>query len=286
MNELFRVSVIIPTWNRIKTLSHAIESALHQTYPPLEVLVCDDGSTDCSRELVEGISDPRVKWVSGDRGGRPAIPRNRGISKSQGNWLAFLDSDDRWCLNKLEMQINGLKESSCKASCSNAFRLIKNGDNIGEIFSFDRDLVTFDDELLGNTIICSSVLVLKDIVVKVGGFPEDYGLTASEDYALWLKVCTETDFAYCVYPLLYYTDVPSESVRQFSPEVSSEGNPVHINFIEWSSKNPKLSCYASKAKDHFKRKYKKSFVRKCLNKMVCLKNIIYKRDKFQISRGD
>ena len=90
------VSVIIPTWNRAHTLPRAIESVLSQSLPILEVLICDDGSTDGTAEAVMAMArqDPRIRWLPGERGGRPAIPRNRGIRESRGEWLAFLDSDD------------------------------------------------------------------------------------------------------------------------------------------------------------------------------------------------
>ena len=69
------VSVIIPTWNRAATVVAAVESALAQTHAPLEVLVCDDGSTDDSEQRIRALSDRRVRWLPGPRGGRPAIPR-------------------------------------------------------------------------------------------------------------------------------------------------------------------------------------------------------------------
>src|SRR5512135_2903291 len=118
------VSVIIPTWNRRETLERAVRSALDQTVVPQEVLVCDDGSTDDSRRIVEAIGDPRVRWVEGPRGGRPAIPRNRGIRESSGEWLAFLDSDDEWMRDKLARQLAAAAGSGCRAVCTNAERFI------------------------------------------------------------------------------------------------------------------------------------------------------------------
>ncbi len=93
------VSVIIPTWNAAATIKTAVLSALRQTYPPLEILVCEDGSTDNSKEIVESLNDARVRWLTGPHAGQPAIPRNRGIRKATGQWLAFLDSDDEWLPN-------------------------------------------------------------------------------------------------------------------------------------------------------------------------------------------
>ena len=103
-NSCYSVSVIIPVWNAERTLKATIDSVLNQTIDVTEVLVCDDGSTDSSEEIVKNYSDSRVKWLTGRRGGRPAIPRNIGINNAKCDWLAFIDSDDVWLPNKLEKQ--------------------------------------------------------------------------------------------------------------------------------------------------------------------------------------
>src|SRR5262245_1813867 len=108
MNETLenpKISVIIPTWNRAQSVKRAISSALRQTHPPHEILVCDDGSTDNTEEVVRAMGDSRVRWIAGPHAGCPAVPRNRGIAASKGDWIAFLDSDDAWLPEKLEAQI-------------------------------------------------------------------------------------------------------------------------------------------------------------------------------------
>src|SRR5262249_41192076 len=72
------------------------ESALAQTHASLEVLVCDDGSSDDTEQRVRAMSDPRVRWLPGPRGGRPAIPRNRGIAAARGEWLRLPDTAAQW----------------------------------------------------------------------------------------------------------------------------------------------------------------------------------------------
>ena len=72
---------VIPTWNRAHTIQRAIESTLRQSLQVLEVLICDDGSSDDTESVVASIAkrDERVRWIVGERAGRPAIPRNRGF---------------------------------------------------------------------------------------------------------------------------------------------------------------------------------------------------------------
>lgn len=96
------VSVIIPTFNRENYLADAIASVLAQTVPPDDVIVVDDGSTDGSAEIVRQFPTVRYCWQANQGA---AAARNCGVELAQGNFLAFLDSDDRWLPDKLERQL-------------------------------------------------------------------------------------------------------------------------------------------------------------------------------------
>jgi len=208
-------SVIIPTWNRAHTIRRAIDSALRQSMPVLEVLVCDDGSTDETELIVSSIAarDSRVRWVAGERGGRPAIPRNRGLRESRGEWLAFLDSDDEWVSGKLEAQLDAVKRLRARAACSNAIRVAGDGHPLGALLDWNRPVLTFGDLLAVNRIVCSSCVLHRSLLEKIGGFPEEPEFKAVEDYALWLRVAVLTDFAYCRDTLVRYCDDPEASIR-------------------------------------------------------------------------
>lgn len=227
------VSVIIPTWNRSATLEKAIRSALAQTIPPQEVLVCDDGSTDGSKQKVSSIRDNRVRWIEGTRGGRPAIPRNRGIRESKGNWIAFLDSDDEWQPQKLEKQLELANRLGCKAVCSSAARYIPSEGIRGAYLTWTKDTITFNDLLRENLVICSSALIHKSLLLAAGGFPEDRQLKALEDYALWLRIATWTDFAYISTPEVIYRDDPENSIRSENDEYHRLFKIVFKDFLSW-----------------------------------------------------
>jgi len=94
-------SIVIPTYNRVDKLEKTISSVLHQTFEDFEVLVMDDGSTDGTKEMVEALSDSRVKYEWAPNSGGPATPRNRGIESAIGPWICFLDADDIWYPTKL-----------------------------------------------------------------------------------------------------------------------------------------------------------------------------------------
>lgn len=97
------ISVIIPVYNCDRYLGEAIESVLSQTYQPLEILIIDDGSTDKSAEIAKSFI-PSVKYYYQPNSGSCSSPLNYGIKLSQGDFLAFLDSDDLWLKDKLMIQ--------------------------------------------------------------------------------------------------------------------------------------------------------------------------------------
>lgn len=100
-----KISVIIPTYNREKTILRSVESVLNQTYQNLEVLIVDDGSTDGTVELVAGIQDDRVQCIVLEENGGAANARNVGAEYATGEWIAFQDSDDCWRPEKLAKQL-------------------------------------------------------------------------------------------------------------------------------------------------------------------------------------
>ena len=102
------VSVIIPVYNYDRYLGEAVESVLNQTYKHLEVMVVDDGSTDGSREVAESFAERGVRYCHQVHAGiGPA--RNRGVDMAQGEFLAFLDADDRWPDEKLALQLRAFE---------------------------------------------------------------------------------------------------------------------------------------------------------------------------------
>ncbi|CAH0529066.1 glycosyltransferase family 2 protein [Vibrio hippocampi] len=100
------VSIVMPVYNRDKYVATAIESILAQTFHDYELIVVDDGSTDGSAEIIRGyLDDERIRYVYQENSGSPSLARNSGIALTQGEWVAFLDSDDVWSEDKLAQQI-------------------------------------------------------------------------------------------------------------------------------------------------------------------------------------
>jgi glycosyltransferase involved in cell wall biosynthesis len=246
------VSVIIPTFNRPRALQRAIDSALTQTLAPLEILVCEDGTTTETEQLVASISQLPVKWLPGRHSKRPAIPRNRGIRAARGEWLAFLDDDDVWEPDKLDRQLKLVRATNCRAACANAWR-VQRGKRQGLYLSQPLlEKINFSQLLQSNLVICSSAILHRSLLEKVKGFPEAEEVLAIEDYALWLRVAAFTDFAYSPEPLLEYTDEPSQSIRKQGLTGQEQKRRVLHDFSDWS-KYVRLPYFGLKVKFALKR---------------------------------
>jgi glycosyltransferase involved in cell wall biosynthesis len=231
-----RVSVIIPTYNRQHSLLLAVNSVLQQTYPVHEILVCDDGSDDHSKHHILALKNPKVKWLDCGKNGRPAVPRNKGITAADGEWIAFLDSDDVWLPGKIEIQIQYLKKSKLQAIACNAYRIVAEK-NKGPYLVHNNNNITFSDLLNSNLNICSSVLISKKLLDDISLFPEEPEYKAIEDYMLWLRISTQTDFAYIKEPLLKYFDNPNSSVRTYYKDIWEVKKVVFTGFLQWLEKN-------------------------------------------------
>lgn len=106
-----KISVIIPAYNREKTISYSIRSVLNQTYKHFEIIVVDDKSSDRTSEIVRSFNDPCIKLVKLESRSGAQAARNRGILEARCEWIAFLDSDDEWVPEKIELQVEILERN-------------------------------------------------------------------------------------------------------------------------------------------------------------------------------
>ena len=106
------VSIIIPTYNRARTIEKSIYSVLNQTYQDIEVIVVDDCSTDETQKIVNNINDKRVRYVKMEFNGGACAARNRGIDEAKGDYIAFQDSDDVFYPEKIEVQLAELNNNN------------------------------------------------------------------------------------------------------------------------------------------------------------------------------
>ncbi|MBU1076417.1 MAG: glycosyltransferase family 2 protein [Spirochaetes bacterium] len=180
------ISVIIPTYNRARFVSLAIQSVLEQTFEDLELIVIDDGSTDETKDVVNRIRDKRLQYhYQFNRG--PASARNNGLKQVSGSYIAFLDSDDKWVPEKLEIQLHTMKKnndyllSHTEETWYKGRRLIKpkkiHRKGWGDLFKQSLKLCSIS---------MSTVILKRELIDTVGLFDE--ALEVCEDYDYWLRV--------------------------------------------------------------------------------------------------
>ncbi len=184
MNAL--VSIIIPCYNAEQWVSEAIDSALSQTYSPVEVIVIDDGSTDKSLEIIKGYGE-RIRWETGANKGQSAA-RNRGFSLSNGKYIQWLDADDYIILDKIENQVSYLEEYGYDIVYSDwRYQYHKQNGNtwLSDVnITGDRQDI-LEALLAGLALTVMNCLMKREIVEKVNGFDED--MRAGEDVYFWIK---------------------------------------------------------------------------------------------------
>ena len=111
------VSIIMPSWNTGKFIAESIQCVVDQTYSNWELLIVDDCSTDNTDEVVKPfLNDTRIKYFKNEKNSGAALTRNRAMREAQGEWIAFLDSDDLWTADKLEKQVAFMKENGYSLS--------------------------------------------------------------------------------------------------------------------------------------------------------------------------
>lgn len=191
-----KVSVIIPTYNRAEELRRCLGSLINQTFKDFEVLVCDDGSTDHTSSVVGEFSGHlNVVYNRDANFGGPARPRNRGIGLARGEYLAFLDSDDWWAPEKLQISIASLEDTADIVFHDLWLVLSQNQKRPRrKVKSYQPGMAVYADLLIrGNALPTSSVVVRRSVIHEIGGFSEDKQLISTEDFDAWLRIAKKTN---------------------------------------------------------------------------------------------
>lgn len=180
-----KVSIVTPLYNSEKFVGETIASVIAQTYMNWEMLIIDDCSTDSSNLIVEKFIklDDRIKYFkTTSSSGSPTVPRNMGIKLSSGRYIAFLDSDDLWNPNKLELQVGLFAENDVAIVFSNYEKIDEDGAHSGRIIQAPK-AVTYHELLKGNVIACSTAIYDSEKTEKRYFLHQGH-----EDFALWLAI--------------------------------------------------------------------------------------------------
>lgn len=257
-----KVSVIIPTYNRSRLVKEAVESVLAQTFEDLEVIVIDDGSTDDTRDVIEVIDDKRIKYFYKENGG-VSTARNLGLDKSEGEYICFLDSDDLWPENFVEVMLQKLQDNLDygAAYCSRTI-LYPDGRKVESYNAEHCKSGWITQGLFKKTFVSTPTLCFRERILE--GFFFDESLRNSEDGDAWLRLSMQIKF-------LFVPDI--QVIIRAEHEVSPRRDSSSVNcnrmrvlerfyfklggdkFIKRKVAMRKLShLYRSVAKNHYHRR--------------------------------
>ncbi|MBI4820673.1 MAG: glycosyltransferase [Deltaproteobacteria bacterium] len=183
-----RVSVVLPTHNRVATLARSIDSVLSQSFADFELLVVDDASTDGTVELLRSYSDERLVGVDRPARGGGGAARNSGILRAKADWIAFQDSDDAWLPEKLARQVE-LAESVGKNVAFIYTGLVRRGPAGEETLPQGRvfpEGPVFERLVVRNFVSTQTALVRRSALERVHGFDET--LPRLQDWDLFLRL--------------------------------------------------------------------------------------------------
>lgn len=191
MQQTMNISVIIPTYNRCDLLQRALQSVIAQTASAFEIIVVDDGSDDATATLVK--QHKHIRYYYQPNGGVSAA-RNLGIKQAKGDWLAFLDADDTWHPQKLQLQRAALVAAPDYRISHTDEVWIRNGVTVNPPKKYAKQGGWMFEHCLPVCALSpSTVMIHREVFTAVGLF--DTTLPACEDYDLWLRICA-------VYPVL------------------------------------------------------------------------------------
>lgn len=225
-NKEPRISVVVPTYNCAKYLGQAIDSILAQSKPAFEVIVVDDGSTDDTASLLATFQN-NVSMIRQENKGVSSA-RNAGISAATGDWIAFLDSDDIWLPNKLELYIEAMASFPDSTVYYSEFCFLE-ADSLGvfpapeSLYELTKDIACDADHsgwiyhqlLLTNWVLTSTAVVKRSIFDEIGMFDEN--LVIAEDWDLFLRISRHGTFYKIKHPLTLYRITPNSLTKTIKP---------------------------------------------------------------------
>lgn len=189
------VSVVISTYNRSDYVGDTVESVINQTYPNIDLIVVDDGSTDGTGEIIRRFGD-KVRYVWQENAER-ASARNHGLRLAKGEFIAFLDSDDLWMPDKIEQAVKFLRANPRFGLVYTDYvqidgegrelRVVRVGGPSGRVTEalLKRSFVPFGAHLSRTS-----------LIKEINGFVEDRQMSGSEDWEMWVRLSLRTEFAY------------------------------------------------------------------------------------------
>jgi glycosyltransferase involved in cell wall biosynthesis len=236
------VSVIIPVYNGERYLSDTIRSVIAQSENNWEIVAVNDGSTDRSLALLEDFAikfPDRIRVISVNNGG-VSRARNTGVTEAKGDYIAFLDQDDLWMPQKLQLQVEQFRsDKNLGISYTNESIIDHAGSVVQEKVLIFKDKINrgfvFEYLVFENFVPISSVMIRKDLFTAIGGFDPQYSL--AEDYDFILKAVNIAPVDYIDAPLLLYREHGESGTYKKIDQITKEAFSI---FHSWKTRDPWL----------------------------------------------
>lgn len=241
-----KISVVIPLYNKEKSIASTLRTVLNQTFSDYEIVIVNDGSTDGSVEEIEKVQDDRIRLIHQQNAGVSAA-RNRGIEEAKGELIAFLDADDEWKPEYLATQYQlSLKYPECSVfACNYEFRDVE-----GKVTPTIIHKLSFaeEDGILINyfevascshpPLWTSAVVVRKSALQAIGGFPVD--VKSGEDLLTWARLSAKGQIAFCKKPLAIYNLSEGYDYAHLPPRRQDRNDPVGKSLLQLYKSHPSV----------------------------------------------
>lgn len=189
------VSIIMASYNSADFIEDSIQSVLNQNYKNWELIISDDCSTDETKDIVAKYQkhDPRILFIEAKKNSGPAVTRNRAIKIANGRYIAFLDSDDLWTPDKLQKQVELMRNGKAVLSYG-YYNIITEGGEVIKTIKKIPDSMSYDDLLKNQVIGCLTAVYDR----KICGTQTMPIIRKRQDFGLWLRILEQGHTAICV----------------------------------------------------------------------------------------
>lgn len=236
------VSIVIPVYNGADFLREAIDSALAQTFPDVEVIVVDDGSSDGGKTATVARSfGDRIRYLRKENGG-VASALNLGLREMRGGLFSWLSHDDVYLPGKISSQVAEISRQPAETVLyADYFRVDSAGKRVGRFRGADLPRLPFRQALVADAPVNGcTVMAPKALIERVGGFDER--LRATQDTDLWFRMASSCRFVHMPEAVLLSRVHPGQGTRAMPGVCLAEGNDLHIRLLESLASEPGSSA--------------------------------------------
>lgn len=226
MEDLEKVSIILPTYNGSRFLRRSIDSCLNQTHKNIELIIVDDGSTNETKEIVDSYSDRRMSYVKHEVNRGLSAALNTGFSRSSGKYLSWTSDDNYYSLNAIEKMLNFIEKTECSFVYCDFYRLMNDDASDAIVIR-----LPFPPNLERENTIGACFLYSRKVWETIGEYDSDANL--AEDFDYWIRISKRFNICHLDEPLYSYLlhDFP-ESDRQLKVQIMSLLVLIKNNLID------------------------------------------------------